>query len=158
MHLPGHFQDMSNNAPASSTVDTPKMEFPFFNISHPLEARNSQHRKRVRSHVTKRQYRRKNLFATARRIQGSQRIAEIEESSPQRLHAAKTSSHQTMLSKLSVDSVESKHECSDVSKLASSSPSWREYSRSGRLSSFHVYPREWHAYMGQNMASLLGFS
>jgi hypothetical protein len=158
MHWSGHFQDMSNNAPASSAVETPGTRFPFFNIFHPLEARTPQHRKRVRSHIAKQQHRREKLFATARRIQGSHHIVENEESPPQRSHVATTPSHRTILSELSVDTVGSKHECSDVSKLPSSNPSWREYSLSNCFGSFRVYPREWHAYMGQYMASFSGIS
>lgn len=58
-------------------------EWHFLNLGHPLEARTSQHRSRVRSHVTKQQHRRERGRKATTRVSGHRAHAEAQRSMSQ---------------------------------------------------------------------------
>jgi len=79
---------------ASSPVETTTVEFQFLNFSHPSEAKTSQHRRQVRSHVTRQQHQRDNAQKEARRTQSLQAEEVSDRVEPGRAHAASFPSEQ----------------------------------------------------------------
>jgi hypothetical protein len=99
------------NLSDTTAVSSPsKARFPFFNISYPSEARTSQYRKKIRSHVTKQQHRRGKASTSARSFQPDADVEPL----PHQTHAATMPSRPPMFPELSEDSPQSRYKGSDV--------------------------------------------
>lgn len=122
------------------------MDWQFLNFTHPSEAKTSQHRKKVRSHVTKQQHQREQALTAARRTQSYLPETESEDPPPQRAHAATTPSNRPTLSELSRDSAQSTVRSPEPSS-PSPSPSPTAQSPQHRIDLNEIYPEEWHPYV-----------
>lgn len=139
---------------ASSPVETPKVDWQFLNFTHPSEAKTSQHRKKVRSHVTKQQHQREQALTAARRTNSYHPDTEMEDPPPQRAHAATTPSNRPQLSELQGDRPQQLSlESPEVSKSPSPSPSPTGYSPHA-VDLNDLYPEAWHPYVPRILVSL----
>ncbi|KAK4895059.1 hypothetical protein LTR49_028323 [Elasticomyces elasticus] len=80
----------TSDSKASPPQDTPRaqIDFPFLNFSHPSDAKASNARKTVRSHVTKQQHQKKQKLQQVRRTKNFQGVAsESDQRPPRRPHA-----------------------------------------------------------------------
>lgn len=136
--------EASNSSKTSSPTETPRVDWQFLNFTHPSEAKTSQHRKKVRSHVTKQQHQREQALTAARRTQSYPPETESEDPPPQRAHTATTPSNRPNLSELSSgQSIIKMEEPSSPSP----SPSPTSYSPRHRVDLNDIYPEEWHPYV-----------
>jgi hypothetical protein len=131
---------------ASSPIETAKVDWQFLNFTHPSEAKTSQHRKKVRSHVTKQQHQREQALTAARRTQSYQAETESEDLPTREARAATTPSNRPNLSELTGDHTRSSVR-SPESKSPSASPSPTSYSPQHRIDLNDIYPKEWHPYV-----------
>jgi len=122
------------------------VDWQFLNFTHPSEAKTSQHRKKVRSHVTKQQHQREQALTLARRTQSYPPETESEDPPPQRAHAATIPSNRPTLSELSKDAAQSTVLSPDPSS-PSTSPSPTAYSPQHHVDLNEIYPEEWHPYV-----------
>ena len=127
----------------SSPTETPRVDWQFLNFTHPSEAKTSQHRKKVRSHVTKQQHQREQALTVARRAQSYPPETESEDPPPQRAHAATIPSNRPTLPKLSSPQPTIKEEPSSPSP----SPSPTSYSPQHRIDLNDIHPEEFHPYV-----------
>jgi hypothetical protein len=147
------YSDKSPGNEPSLPADTPKVDFQFFNCSHPSEANTLKRRKKVRSYVTKRQHQRKKILTTSKEAQNYQPGAEVEVAPSQRAHAATTSSDRPALSKIARTCQQPGHDDSDTVESPVPSPLLGGHRSSRCVEPADVDPRNWPAYIGRIMAS-----
>jgi hypothetical protein len=144
--LQGYDSDFSSGSKASSPVETTKVAWQFLNFTHPSEAKTSQHRKKVRSHVTKQQHQREQAITAAKRSQSYSQGMESEDlPPPQRTHASTFPSsrpnHTTPPVKTESPFVKTE------SPSPSASPSPTTQSPPHPVDLNDLYPEEWHPYV-----------
>lgn len=133
----------------------PQIDFQFLNFSHPSEAKASNTRKAVRSHVTKQQHQREQAAAVARRTKGSSSAeAEVEDSATPRV--AMYPSNQPMSLDLPPRAFgrEGSMEGSSPSPSPSGSTSPMQRFES-QIEPSDIYPESWHTYLPRIMVSVL---
>jgi len=140
-------------------VETTKVAWQFLNFTHPSEAKTSQHRKKVRSHVTKQQHQREQAITAAKRSQSYSHGMESESQlPPQRTHASTTPSNRPHLAELGDHvapfvNTESLVKTESLSPSASPSPTTQSPPHPVDLSD--IYPEEWHPYVPRILVSLI---
>lgn len=143
-HIPG--------SKASSPVETPKVSWEFLNFSHPNQQRQIEHRKKVRSHVTKQQHQREQALTAARRTNSYQPTTDTEELPPQRAHASTTPSNRPNLAEISAGRQQPMLDQTNA-KSPSPSPSPTTNSPEIRADLNDLYPEEWHPYVPRILVS-----
>lgn len=134
---------------ASSPTEASKVDWQFLNFTHPSEAKTSQHRKKVRSHVTKQQHQRELALTAARRSNSYHTGTDKEEPPPQRAHAATTPSNRPNLSELHEGHSQSRRGSPRASKSPSPSPSPTAHSPQHQVVLNDIYPEAWHPYVAR---------
>jgi len=139
---------------ASSPVETPRVDFQFLNFSHPSEAKTSQHRKQVRSHVTKQQHQREHALNAARRAASFQ-AGDVSDRSPvQRSHAATFPSEQQTSTEISGGSGSKPGSPNSLSQASSPGASPTANSPQSGVDPVSLYPEQWQPYVPRIMVSV----
>lgn len=139
---------------ASSPVETPRVDFQFLNFSHPSEAKTSQHRKQVRSHVTKQQHQREHALNAARRAQSYQAEEAVDKSPIQRSHAATFPSEQPASTELPGGSGSKPGSPKSLSQASSPGASPTASSPQSGVDLTSLYPEQWQPYVPRIMVSV----
>ena len=141
-------------------METTKVAWQFLNFTHPSEAKTSQHRKKVRSHVTKQQHQREQAITAAKRSQSySQGMESEDQPPPQRTHASTAPSNRPNSAKPRGDSVtplvkpEPTVKIESLSPSASPSPTTQSPPHPVDLND--LYPEEWHPYVPRILVRLI---
>lgn len=145
--------DIGTGSKASSPVETPKVDFQFLNFSHPSEAKTSQHRKQVRSHITKQQHQRQHALNAARRAQSFQAEEEAERSTKTRAHAATFPSDQPSSLELPGGSGSKPGSPRSVSRASSPGASPTTGSPQSNIDPISLYPEAWQPHIPRVMVS-----
>nr|OQO16877.1 hypothetical protein B0A51_16680 [Rachicladosporium sp. CCFEE 5018] len=140
--------DLDLDSAAGTPVETPtNISFQFLNFNHPDDAKSSQHRKKVRSHVTKQQHQREQALTAARRAKSYQEERPSDDMPQQRAHASTFPSQAPSTSEQS----SSERPAPSTSTASSQSPSPvtspAAYSPAITIDPLDVYPPEWHSYI-----------
>lgn len=140
---------------ASSPIETPRVDFQFLNFSHPSEAKTSQHRKQVRSHVTKQQHQREQALSAARRAQSFQAEESFDRSPVQQSHAATSPSEQPASAELPGGSGSKPGSPKSLSQASSpGTPSTANSPSQSSVDPISLYPEQWQPYVPRILVGL----
>ncbi|KAK4898812.1 hypothetical protein LTR27_003543 [Elasticomyces elasticus] len=148
---------------ASSPQDTPRaqIDFQFLNFSHPSDAKASNARKAVRSHVTKQQHQKEQKLQQERRTKSFQGVGSESDQRPppRRPHAETFPPNRPTVIDLPVQSSAGGSSASSpdaVSASPSDSPSASPtHQPQRRIDPAELYPEAWHPYIPRIMDSYL---
>ncbi|KAK5711494.1 hypothetical protein LTR17_018369 [Elasticomyces elasticus] len=154
--------DTSADSKALPPQDTLRVQtdFPFLNFSHPLDAKASNARKTVRSHVTKQQHQKAQKLQQVRRTKSLQGVAsESDQRPPRRPHAETVLPNPTTVIDLPIHNSAGGSSVSSPDR-ASASPSNAPapsptYQPQQRVNPAELYPEAWHPYIPRIIDSYL---